>query len=597
MALKIKKNGWIALTVIVALVAVFIKTGWYDNLAKFVGGGKDVQKVILPNEVESTINSSIPMLSFAGKKPSFKSGAVELRWVGFTWASKLGAAYANGGSQTTEGSLVEKAGWNITMEKQEDCNKISAELVKYAKELKEGTATKGVFVTYMGSGVPAFIQGINESIKQSGLGREYEAVIVAISHGRSDGEDQVMGPPSILQNIDNIKGMTLGVVPMDGDEDIFLKWLGDNTDSQGQPLKYNSNPKYYDPEAVNVIHSDDFLQICQMYNSGYTEKKQVIGPDGKTTGESKTVGIDLVTTWTPGDVLVAQGRGGLCRIASTHEYPTIMPNVTLTIRRFYNEHIEEIADLTAALAQAGDQIRSYTEAKEYAAKCFVDIYKEQDVAYWLKYTKGVEERDVTGLKVKLGGSKVFNLNDMASLYGLGEDGIDRYKITYTVFGDFKVKYYPNIIPSYPKYEDVIDKRSLIRAIEKYPELLQGKIVETKYAAEMTREVSSKSVAIEFDLGKSTIRPSAFNSLQGILEDAIMAENLKIRIEGHTDVSGNADINDALSSDRANSVKLWLVSKGIKPNRIETQGYGSHKLLNGLAPTDARHRRVQIILGE
>jgi OOP family OmpA-OmpF porin len=157
--------------------------------------------------------------------------------------------------------------------------------------------------------------------------------------------------------------------------------------------------------------------------------------------------VDGVATWTPGDVNVATKKGGLVTIASTRDYASQMPNMTIAIRKWANDHRTDVENMIVALAQAGDQVRSFKEAKAFAAKVSAELYQEQDAAYWLKYFDGVEEKDLQGNKVNLGGSAVFNLADMANTFGLGEDRIDRYKAVYNTFGALMVKMYPSMMPS------------------------------------------------------------------------------------------------------------------------------------------------------
>ena len=51
------------------------------------------------------------------------------------------------------------------------------------------------------------------------------------------------------------------------------------------------------------------------------------------------------------------------------------------------------------------------------------------------------------------------------------------------------------------------------------------------------------------------------------------EEIKIRVEGHTDNVGKQELNLKLSQERVHNVKLYLMKKGIAEDRIETIGYG------------------------
>jgi OmpA-OmpF porin, OOP family len=311
------------------------------------------------------------------------------------------------------------------------------------------------------------------------------------------------------------------------------------------------------------------------------------------------VGVDAVATWTPGDVNVASKKGGLVTIASTRQYAAQMPNQTITIRKWANDHRTDVENMIIALAQAGDQVRSFDEAKAFAARVSADVYKEQDAAYWLKYYNGIEEKDIQGLKVSLGGSMVFNLADMANTYGLGEDHIDRYKAVYNTFGSLMAKMYPQLMPSYLPYEKAVDKSFLFSVLSSHPELLQGKALETQYASSISTEVSSKSYRIAFETGSATMKPSSYVLLDEIFESAVVAEGLKVGVYGHTDNQGADEVNIPLSEKRAAAVKAYLTRKGLKEGRLEAKGYGAAKPVAGNTTEAGRsqNRRVEIVLGE
>jgi OmpA-OmpF porin, OOP family len=373
---------------------------------------------------------------------------------------------------------------------------------------------------------------------------------------------------------------------------ILLKWAGDNG------LKVNPDETTYDANAINLIAASDFLDAPNKYITGYSEKRKIVVNE-KTTGRDTTVGVDAVATWTPGDVNVATKKGGLVTIANTRQYASQMPVQTIAIKKWAYDHRTDIENMIIALAQAGDQVRSFNEAKAFAAKVSAQVYQEQNADYWLKYYNGVEEKDIQGLKVNLGGSTVFNLADMANTYGLGDDKVDRYKAVYNTFGNLMVKMYPSLMPTFMPYEKAVDKSFLFSVISNHPELMQGKAIETKYAEEITSEVSSKSYSIEFETGSANIKTSSYKLLDGIFESAVVAEGLKIGVYGHTDNVGSNAVNMPLSEQRANAVKDYLMNKGLKDNRIEAKGFGSSKPIedNSTEVGRSKNRRVEIVLGE
>jgi outer membrane protein OmpA-like peptidoglycan-associated protein len=486
--------------------------------------------------------------------------------------------------------LFDKARLDVTYMRQDDCNKQMADLVKFAGEYKTNPNTQGVLITFMGDGMPAFMTALSKELEP--LGPEYQPIILPIAHGKSFGEDQIMAPASWKQDPHNAIGKCVAGVLRDGDVNILLKWAGDNG------IKVNPDETTYDRDAINLIAANDFLDAPNKYIAGYSEKRKII-EDGKTTGRDTTVGVDGVATWTPGDVNVATKKGGLVTIANTRQYASQMPNQTIAIKKWAYDHRTDIENMIIALAEAGDQVRSFTEARKFAAQVSASVYQEQNADYWLKYYNGVEEKDIQGQKVNLGGSAVFNLPDMANTYGLGNDKVDRYKAVYNTFGNLMVKMYPAIMPSFMPYEKAVDKSFLLSVISNHPELLEGKAIETKYAEKITEAVSSRSYHIEFQTGSAIIRPASYKMLNEIFESAVVAEGLKLGVYGHTDNNGSDAVNVPLSEKRAAAVKEYLVSKGLKDSQIETQGFGSSKPVADNSTEDgrSRNRRVEIVLGD
>src|SRR5689334_16486118 len=493
MSVKLKPAG--KLFIIAEIVAAGIFTvRWYQNRPKEVSQSVDLGKVSLPDAPEASLSSNAVLLSLPSTSPAV-NGGLQITWERMAWNSQFSGMYANGGVRTTKGSLFDYAKLDVTYVRQDDCAKQMADLAKFASDYKNNPNATGVLITFMGDGMPAFMTSLSKELES--LGPEYQPIILPVTHGKSYGEDQVMAPPAWKQDPQNAIGKCVAGVLRDGDINILLKWAGDNG------LKVNPDETTYDATAINLIAANDFLDAPNKYITGYTESRKIV-VNGKTTGKDTVVGVDGVATWTPGDVNVATKKGGLVTIASTRQYASQMSNQTIAIKKWAYDHRTDVENMIIALAQAGDQVRSFNEAKKFAAEVSADVYKEQNADYWLKYYNGVEEKDIQGLKVNLGGSTVFNLSDMANTYGLGDDKVDRYKAVYNTFGNLMVKMYPGLMPTFMPYEKAVDKSFLFSVLSNHPELMEGKAIETKYANEITSEVSSKSYSIEFETGSARI---------------------------------------------------------------------------------------------
>lgn len=92
------------------------------------------------------------------------------------------------------------------------------------------------------------------------------------------------------------------------------------------------------------------------------------------------------------------------------------------------------------------------------------------------------------------------------------------------------------------------------------------------------EIGSKVVLknIFFEVGKSDLRTESIAEVENIRELLVANPNLRVQINGHTDNSGNAATNKALSLKRATSVVAYLAQKGIAESRLSAKGYGSDR---------------------
>jgi outer membrane protein OmpA-like peptidoglycan-associated protein len=577
--------------VVIALIIAFIlaaKLFWWDNRPQAAKASQAIGQVALPDAPEASLASNAVKLQLPSSAVS-ANGGTKIDWKIMAWNAQFPLMYANGGALTTKGSLIDGAKLRVNIVRQDDCNKTIADLVKFAQEYKDNPNTTGVFASFMGDGMPYFFTALSKELES--LGPDYQPVAF-YAMGKSYGEDQLMGPETWQENPSAALGKTVSCVMRDGDMNILLKWAGDNN------LKVNPDETTYDPGAINLIAANDFLDAANKYITNYRENRKKM-VDGKKINETIEVGVDAVATWTPGDVNIAQKKGGLVTIASTKQYATQMPNITISIKKFLNDHRTDIEKLIVALAQAGDQVRSFQEAKTFAADVSAKVYNEQDGAYWLKYYNGVIERDKLGKEVSLGGSATFNLRDAADMFGMGKDGIDRYKIVYSTFGDILSKMYPEFMKNYPPYNSIIDKSYLATVIANHPELMEGKSIEVQYAKEITQKVSSKAVQVQFETGSAVIKQASYAILDDILKSAVVAEGLKLGVYGHTDNVGVASANQVLSENRAKAVRQYLIGKGLAAKRIESNGFGADKPIadNGTAEGKAKNRRVEIVLGQ
>ncbi len=103
--------------------------------------------------------------------------------------------------------------------------------------------------------------------------------------------------------------------------------------------------------------------------------------------------------------------------------------------------------------------------------------------------------------------------------------------------------------------------------------------------------------IQFETGKSNIKPSSYGILDQVAQVFIDNPNYTAEVQGHTDNVGKPAANMKLSDDRANAVREYLINKGIEENRLTAKGYGDTMPIESNATAKGRslNRRVEFDL--
>jgi outer membrane protein OmpA-like peptidoglycan-associated protein len=101
--------------------------------------------------------------------------------------------------------------------------------------------------------------------------------------------------------------------------------------------------------------------------------------------------------------------------------------------------------------------------------------------------------------------------------------------------------------------------------------------------------------VNFATGKAELTPESQAILDGVAESLVAHEEIKVQVGGHTDNTGSAAVNKRLSAARAESVRQYLISKGVAADRLTAAGFGPSKPIasNKTAAGRSQNRRVEL----
>ena len=101
----------------------------------------------------------------------------------------------------------------------------------------------------------------------------------------------------------------------------------------------------------------------------------------------------------------------------------------------------------------------------------------------------------------------------------------------------------------------------------------------------------------FDTGRANLKPGAREKLAKVAGILLSHPGLNTQVEGHTDSVGDADYNQRLSENRADSVRTYLVGQGIASSAVGTAGFGEGQPVasNDTASGRQQNRRVELIV--
>ena len=222
-----------------------------------------------------------------------------------------------------------------------------------------------------------FLKGLNDASRK--LGPDYVAAVVG-SAGYSRGEDKFMGPPRGRTNPTRRRGGLVAGV-------LARRRLEHRAEVAGrQQDREQSRREAYDPDALNWVERVGLHRRRAEVRQRILRRAQE--HQDRQEGEALRQGV---VTWTPGDVTIAEKKGGLVSIVSTKENRMQMP------QRDHRQQEVDGGESGARQADAGGDLRGGRSDQGIRRRCagrgaVGAGLRREGRRYWQKYFKPVVER-------------------------------------------------------------------------------------------------------------------------------------------------------------------------------------------------------------
>ena len=193
------------------------------------------------------------------------------------------------------------------------------------------------------------------------------------------------------------------------------------------------------------------------------------------------------------------------------------------------------------------------------------------------FKNNVLNNEIVIFKSKLNGKEYQGLTDSLGKFSFRLPVGDKYEIYILGFKDSTLN--ENVLTIPPTIGKAYYKNPFVVDIQHLP---------------------AKSFILEdcnFETGKADLKEDSYKVIDELVAYLNRKDDERIELGGHTDNVGNAKSNQILSEARANTVRTYLLSKGIDPNRVTAKGYGMTKPIasNKTAEGRAQNRRTEVTI--
>jgi outer membrane protein OmpA-like peptidoglycan-associated protein/ABC-type nitrate/sulfonate/bicarbonate transport system substrate-binding protein len=378
--------------------------------------------------------------------------------------------------------------------------------------------------------------------------------------------------------------------------------IGTLNDMEGKKVSYVS-------DGIGKFILNKFLRLTGLRYQDIipVERKEM----SEVIEDLKTGRADLAVSWSPDmnlavkEINAAQPDSARLLI-TTKEVPDLVPTVLVANRAVAEKYPKKV---DAFLKTWYVSAKYILEKPDKAYAKLAELMAENEDIYG-----GVTAADV---KDSFEHIKLMSLNDNFSYFGLNGDErkidaiISDTVKTWQKYGDMDEDGVPSglVADSFQKalYEekdeellvDALDSNLTGNAARTGEEAKEFKAMDAASVDKNTEKVAKVDIPpVYYDSGKAAVKKESLSVLNEVVSVLKQFPEYYLIIDAHTDSEGSSESNLKLSRDRAETVRAYLVSQKIDPNRLIARGWGESRLLVADEKTEedrAKNRRTEFIL--
>jgi len=366
----------------------------------------------------------------------------------------------------------------------------------------------------------------------------------------------------------NIKEFTVEEIKNDNSNLLSIAYVIDYSGSMSQQAR--TAIAHSIPKLLKSSKEDDYLSVIKFQSKGYVAVPLIKSSDYLAKGKILNISSDSTGTGTNIAIGLDSAFAQLDNSPSTHQKTIVL--ITDGFSRFTEEDISRIQKKITE-----DNIQAYT----------ISIGEGVNIKSISIGTSGITVTSASTIQTSNSIPRGIDFMSWLARISGGKyyDIMYEYEFPY-IFADIylKLKNYYSIKYKAPDAKSLHKASISLNLNEKYS---ASNYYDKSIFKPYDPIGESKFLNIEFEIGSANISPSAYFELDNILLYLKTNPDMSIAISGHTDDVGTEESNQILSENRAKSIKMYFVNKGIDSARIEALGFGERA---AIVPNDSDENR-------